>query len=351
MVLETPIATKISNPMETKSTPNRNCKHDIQSSFLASVRSRVPFNLSFPDELAELLNISRDSAYRRIREETILSLQEARILCDRYNVSIDSLFAHDSGKVSFDFRAQDGSGLVLQSWLETMLTNLETLEATAGADLIWYSKDLPIFHFFQIPRLAAFRLFFWMKLSGDGQIGREKYDERAVGSKLIALGEKIWARYSRVPSTEIISRELLNTTLRQVEYAYEIGLLDKNKAVELCGDCGAMIEQLQRQAQHGLKQIENQSSLGRFDVYLNELQIGDDTILFRTGDKRSTFVTHNNFNILSTSHDALCQQTEQYMNSVIRKSLLISKVAEKERMKFFNRIQKQVDELRGVVGG
>ena len=90
-------------------------KSDIQSSFLASVRSRVPFNLSFPDELAELLNISRDSAYRRIREETILSLDEAKILCDRYSVSIDSLMARDSGNVSFELRAQTGSGVFQHS--------------------------------------------------------------------------------------------------------------------------------------------------------------------------------------------------------------------------------------------
>ena len=53
-------------------------KENIQSSFLEKVRSKLPPTISFADELAELLDISRDSAYRRIRGETILSLDEVR---------------------------------------------------------------------------------------------------------------------------------------------------------------------------------------------------------------------------------------------------------------------------------
>ncbi len=65
----------------------------IQSSFLDQVRSRLPANLSFVDELAEILNISRDSAYRRMRGETILSLDEVKIICNHFGVSLDSLLS------------------------------------------------------------------------------------------------------------------------------------------------------------------------------------------------------------------------------------------------------------------
>jgi hypothetical protein len=331
--------------MDTKVMLRKIDKSDIQSSFLKTVRSRIPFNTSFPDELAEHLSISRDSAYRRIRNETILSLDEARILCDRYSVSIDSLIAHESGNVSFELRAQNGSGLSFQSWLESILSNLETLGAIPGGDMIWHSKDLPIFHYFQFPRLAAFKLFFWMKLSTVEDFGREKYEEKLVGSKLISLGEKIWEKYSRIPSTEIICRELVNTTLRQIEYGFEVGLFDKARSLELCRDCAEMIRQLQNQTQDGFKRMDQAKPDGRFNVYVNELLIGDNTILFRMGEKRTTFVTHNNFNILSTGLESFGRMTEQFMNSMERKSVLISGVAQKERIKFFNRIYRQIEEL------
>lgn len=325
-------------------------KTNFQSSFLASVRSRIASNISFPDEMAELLSISRDSAYRRIREETILSLDEARILCDRYAISIDSLMANQSGNVSFEFRARNGSGFSFQSWLEYILANLEALASVPEADMIWHSKDLPIFHYFQFPRLGAFKLFFWKKLSSGEDFGKEKYDERVVGPNLIALTEKIWEKYSRIHSTEILCGELINTTLRQIEYSYDMGLIDKDLAIALCKECAAMIAQLQRQAQQGVKRLGDEPETdGKFKVYINELLIGDNTILFRMGEKRTTFVTHNNFNFLSTNHDAFGRMTEQFMNSMLCKSVLISGVGEKERVKFFNRIYKQIDELQAIL--
>ncbi|HRI78443.1 MAG TPA: helix-turn-helix transcriptional regulator [Cyclobacteriaceae bacterium] len=327
-----------------------NNKSGIQTSFLATVRSRIPNHTSFPDELAELLSISRDSAYRRIREETILSLHEARILCDRFNVSIDALMSHDSGNVSFEYRAQNASGLTFETWLESILDNLALIESVPGADMIWHSKNLPLFHYFQFPRLAAFKLFFWMKLSNGEDFGNNKYDERQVGSKMIGMGEKIWEKYSRLQSTEIISRELINTTLRQIEYSHDVGLIDKNQALGLCKDCTEMMSNLQGQIQRGLKRAEDRSpSGGKFEVYLNELLIGDDSILFRMGDKQTVFMTHNNFNIMSTSHQAFCQRTEQFMDSIIRTSVLISHAAEKERMKFFNWVNKQIEELKSTI--
>jgi hypothetical protein len=337
--------------METKTMQKRNDKSDIQSSFLASVRGRIPFNLSFPDELAELLNISLDSAYRRIRKETIMNLDEVRILCDRYNISIDSLMFQNSGNVSFELKAQNGSGIPFQSWLESILVNLETLASVPGADLVWHSKELPIFHYFQVPRLAAFKLFIWMKLSTGENLCNGKYDERSVGQNLIALGEKIWDKYSHIPSTEIISRELINTTLRQIQYGLEGEIIDKTQAAALCQDCSYLIDQFKLHTEQGLKGQEAPGDpRGKFDVYLNELMIGDNTIVARMGDKRITYMMHNNFNMMSTGNHSFCEMTEQFMNSMISKSVLISRVSAKERSRFFNHIYKQIDEVKSGNG-
>ncbi len=331
--------------MNTKPTIKRMGKCDIQASFLASIRNRLPRHLSFPDELAELLNISRDSAYRRLREETILSLDEARILSDRFHVSIDSHLGRDSGSVLFEYGAHVGPGMSFRSWMESILAHMKTLESAPGTEVTWHSKDLPIFHYFQFPRLAAFKLFWWMNLSAGEDLGKERYDEALIPSELLDQGKQIWDLYSRFRSTEIISRELLNTTLRQIEYSCDGGLLTQSQAVELCHDCMQLINRLEEQTQRGAMRVDGQKPGAQFDVYLNELLIGDNTILFQTGEKRTTFMTYNNYNFLSTQHESFCGQTEQFMKSLLKKSVLISRVAEKERIKFFNRIHRQIDEL------
>ena len=70
-------------------TPTNN----IQSAFLDQVKNRLSPNLSLPDELAEVLRISRNCAYRRIRGETLLSLNEVKLLCNQYGVSVDNILS------------------------------------------------------------------------------------------------------------------------------------------------------------------------------------------------------------------------------------------------------------------
>ncbi len=56
----------------------------IQIQFLDRVNDLVPRDTSLVQELADLLNISTDSAYRRMRGETQLSFDETILLCDHY---------------------------------------------------------------------------------------------------------------------------------------------------------------------------------------------------------------------------------------------------------------------------
>jgi hypothetical protein len=51
---------------------------NIQSAFFDRIRKTIPANVSLVDELAEILDVSRDSAYRRMRGETVLSLDEVK---------------------------------------------------------------------------------------------------------------------------------------------------------------------------------------------------------------------------------------------------------------------------------
>ena len=56
----------------------------IQVSFLNMVKEKTDPHVSFVDELADLLSISKDSAYRRLRGETLLSFEEISLISDKY---------------------------------------------------------------------------------------------------------------------------------------------------------------------------------------------------------------------------------------------------------------------------
>ena len=74
---------------------------DTQVMLFTHIRSKLPGHLSLVDEVAEILNISNDSAYRRIRGEKPLGLDEIQVLCNKYQVSLDQLLHIKSKAVIF----------------------------------------------------------------------------------------------------------------------------------------------------------------------------------------------------------------------------------------------------------
>lgn len=324
-------------------------KENVQSSFLNQVRNKLPPTISFADELAEVLSVSRDSAYRRIRGETLLSLDEVKKLCDRFSISLDQALSPSSEIVTFQVRSLNSGNFSFEKWLRSIYDNLHMISQFTDKELIYHAKDLPIFHFFQYPLLSSFKIYFWLRTFARSNL--DKFDPAVIPQDLLALGQRIWEKYANTPSTEILSPEALTATLRNIEFTSECGLFhDPADAGRLCDDCLSLLDRLDKQAETGKKGNPPSFSDGaNFDIYHNELLIGDNTILFKMGERRVTFVTANNFDLLATSQEFFCNQAEQHINNLISRSTLISNNAQKERVKFFNKVRDKVSETRKAV--
>ena len=59
--------------------------NNSQLQFFLHIKALLPGHVSFVDEIADLLNISNDSAYRRIRAEKAISFEELHKLCAHYH--------------------------------------------------------------------------------------------------------------------------------------------------------------------------------------------------------------------------------------------------------------------------
>jgi len=316
---------------------------NIQSLFLEEIRKNLPKNLSFADELSDLLNVSRDSVYRRIRGETVLSLEEVKKLCTHYKISLDAVLAPSADIISFQKRRMDPETFTLEKWLSSHLRDLETLDQIEGKEIVYSAKDLPYPYYFKFPTLAQFKLFFWMKSyqrlpDFEGQ----RYEPGLVSPHLIKLGEKIWEKYSNIPSSEIWSDETFNVVIRQVEFYFENGFIDLKQAQALFDEYLRMVKDIRSSSARGMKNEKG----GTFRLYQNEFLVADTTILYKLGSRRLASITYNTMNILSTSQDAFCRETEDFLTNIINKSTLISTIGERERNKFFNRIEKRILDRR-----
>lgn len=210
-------------------------------------------------------------------------------------------------------------------------------------ELIYCAKDIPMFHYFLFPQLAAFKMYFWMKVYHQyPQYDGVNFDLKVVPAELMSIGERILKTYSELPSVEIWSDEIANITSRQVEYALESGYISQSQFDSLLDDCRGIMERLKKFAANGSKNGKEQN----YSLYKNDILIADTTLLFKMGEKRVTFLTYNTMNILTTSEETFCSIIEDYLKNLVNKSVLISSTGERERNKFFNRIGENINAFK-----
>lgn len=312
---------------------------NIQSAFLEQIRSLIPENIALVDELAEILNISRDSAYRRIRGETVLSLDEAKKLHDRYGSSIDALFSTSSNMALFHHRAFS-TDYSMDRWLNSVAKNLNLANSFAEKEIIYAAKDIPIFHYFRLPTLSAFKMMFWLKtLIKDPNYSNLNFQVDVIPKDLLALGSRVWKLYATVPSTEIWSDDAVTDTLKQIEFYRECGFfLDNQMPALLCEELITLIDIIRGEAAEGKKE-EGET----YKLYENDIVTADNTVFAKMNNRSAVYINYNTMNLLTTLQQSFCEKTEAYLNNLVKSSTLISASAEKERNKFFKKMKEKVE--------
>ena len=197
-----------------------------QNAFLQEVKAKLPSNISLPDEIAEVLNISTDSAYRRIRGETELSFNELKKLCTRYDISLDAVFATSYDSVLFKSRSIDVDTFTFTDYIKSATKDLEMLGNFEKSELIYAAKDIPMYYHSLFREIAAFKLFFWQK----SIFNFPKYENLdftldVIPDEELNAASLVWKKYVKVPCSEIWSNETINGFLRQIEFFYESGMI------------------------------------------------------------------------------------------------------------------------------
>ncbi len=206
--------------------PNDHALFDsIQTSLLDRVKQQMDPRISFVDELSELLDLSKDSIYRRIRGETDLSLNESLVICEAYGISLHELVDSGSSLITFQGSLVERKTFDIYAWMKSILDQLKLLDSFQGQkEMMYYTKDLPIFYYFNHPRLSAFKIYFWMRtLHHYEEYEQKPFSFDQVPQEFIALGQRIWQKFCQVPSVEIWAQETTLVTLRQIEYYHDCG--------------------------------------------------------------------------------------------------------------------------------
>lgn len=318
---------------------------EMQEVFIKHLKQVVPSNVSLVDDIADLLKISNDSAYRRLRNETELSLDETYKICKHYRISVDSVFSNKGDSVTCNYIKLTDSEENFENYLTSLSNQLERLQKSDEAKIIYAAEEIPIFHSFFSKELAAFKLFYWQRsVLNIPAYQTKKFDWDVISEKQLELTRKIHRTYLQIPSTEIWTDETINTTIKQIEYYFESGAFkEKEDAILVLQELKKMAQSINQYAENENKSEVNKLNNASFNLYNSDLVIGTNCIHVTVAGSVLSYISFNTMNSLTTSNNQFCEEIEHWMKNLIKKSTLISSIAEKQRFQFFSKAYKAID--------
>lgn len=322
-----------------------------QAQFLRKIEDIIPSNTSLVSELSDILNISQDSAYRRLRGDTLLNIEEVSALCKHYQISYDLYDDADVDNVTFSFFNMEYDIASFEKYLKSMLKDLQLIKGSKNRRILYACEDIPIFYNYKYPNLGSFKIFYWMEaiLNMNDHPGNY-YSQDVIPEELKKLGSEIFDAYLDINSKEIWTESTYVSVLKQIEFFWESGKFKSDKDVILILDeLHQLLSDIQMQAKLGKKFFSDSIESGQradYEMYLSEIEIGNNCVLVDLGSTKSVYLGHMSFNTISTMNKKYSDLTEGWLNNLIKKSTPISQVSEKIRFQYFRSAFQRIEKLK-----
>ena len=324
----------------------------LQKRLFKQIREQLPEHLALVDQVSELLGISSDSAYRRIRGEKQLLLEELYKLCVNFNLSVDSFIKNPIDTLPFTHVSVDEDIFTLEDYLGMLLDQAKSINEHPHSEMVLIANDLTMFQLLQIPELAAFKLFFWLKTSlGFADYQQQKFSVDAIPPSLISTSKAFVKEYIQINSIEIVGIDAVNSFLRQIQYYLQCGFFEKNSdAILICNKLLELVKHFQQEADLGYKFQHGEKPLGRagnFTLYYNELFVIDGLVLLKLDEERvMTYIASGPLNYVATQDQVFYENKSKWTKNLMKRSILLSGLSERMRNEYFLKIQQTISEFR-----
>lgn len=324
-----------------------------QLMFIDLLKKTVPVNINLAEEMSSILNISSDSAYRRLRCETDLTLDETVKLCNHFDIPLDALSNATPNSITFKIHKLTSNLDSFAGYLDGLNTDITWMTKYEQRELIYAAEDLPVFYSFFFPNLARFKLGYWNKsIQNVTEMQGMMVEDVSLPEAWKEKVHSIVINFLKVNSIEIWNQDTLKSTINQVRFYWEAGFFgSKITAQEVIQDLYNLIELIRKQCDMGKKMnfLKGSFTDADFTMYTSDLMIGNNCVLLHADNKEASYIGYNSFNYMRTSNSYFNEQERNWIQNLIAKSTLISKVAEKQRNQFIKDLRRQVEVLEEFV--
>jgi hypothetical protein len=314
-------------------------ERNLNEIIVNAVLRSIPKNIKPVIYLMDLLNLSRESVYRRIRREIPFSMEEITNLSLTLGFSIDEIVeGSKKERMFFDLQiSPDFSETYI--WLFKEYNNyLQSLAIAKQSQILMALNHIP--SLFSVFFDNLFKFFYYKWSNENEDVSNLSFSNQHVPNELIRLQEKILINCKKINNVVmILSPHLFFNAIRDIQYYYMRKLLTKEELQLLKNDILDLIDLAEKVAKNGsFRDIH-------IDFYLSTINIHSNSIYLHFDDVRETHFWIYSLSPMIIRNSEICDMQRKWVYSLKKHSTLITESNEILQIEFFNKQREYVNEL------
>jgi len=320
----------------------------MQDQFIKYLKEKTQDNTSFTEEIASILDIGYDAAYRRINLKTNLSLEEGVTLAKHFKISLNKLFEVGSqNTIVVEKSPRISNTKNLEQYFDRSIENVFPLTKVKSASIIYSAKDIPLFHTLKHTFLTKYKMYVWLKFTNKEMTkNKVSFDEfiKTIPESLTQKANELGNAYNDINITEFWNDNTINGTIEQIIYYYESQLLSNVMAFKICDDLEDIINHVEKQTIQ--QSIINSKTNASYNLYKSDLLTMSNIIMIKTAHRKAFFIPFTVLEYLKVEHPETCDDMDDFFDRQMTNSKLLVHSGEKDRTLFFNRMHQKINKLR-----
>lgn len=336
--------------MDNRLTPT------LQSKTMDYLRLAIPTSKTLADVMIADLGISRSTAYKKIKGQVGLSMDELEQLGHKYNIPLSTFLGKASDNV-FHLDALEMSPRHPIEYLQRIAIHFRSYLKYQDIEFIYISNMIPIFHLLQFPALITLKLYIWditnwkTPHSDDRSFSIRAYSDRLKDFEYAR--KDILDSYLQIKGIEVWNIRFLDILIEQFKFVLINNMLTDRSEINIIIDqLKQLYSYLEQLANEGLKYDAGAGKeTFKNDIAIYNNQVVDSTNLIFGQSPQFTSVysmldTPNYMNCLAPDVAALVRR---WLDQVLIYSFKISREGKSERMRFFRELKSRLDYSFGEI--
>ena len=316
----------------------------LNEGIVAAISKQMANNKKILPFLMELLDLGRESVYRRLRGEIPFTFEEVSKISLSLGISTDEIIGMQQADTRALFNIHElGSPNPMDAYsdnLEDTIAIFKRMKEDKNSKLIMAINHLPIILSVQFENLTKFRHYKWAHQTQQVPLNFY-FSDFALSSQRFKQYKTYIYNYVRVGDiTAIVDSNMILSVTKEVSFFYKRNLITKEEFDLLQDELLQVIDYMEVLAQTGINEPG-----ANISIYLSYLNIESNSRYMEFEDTKCVqFWVYKN-NPITVFNEKVCQIQKEWLESLKKYSTLISRSNEIQQSQFFN---KQREYIRNI---